>query len=174
MRLSKLAAISTVSAGCREVEKFGGAQSTRRTAAMASLNVGSDSLYHAAAFGRSAVAVSRTSASAHTVISENNPRSAGGGAQDRQIRPLPLRLHAKMGPHLLECGLHPPARDEPAEDGGGLRIEIGAEERGRPVRAGWVADQHPADRYGRNAGMMPQRRAGGDEQPALLGVVPLR
>src|SRR5208282_5213329 len=76
-RFSKTAGILTVSPACRDIDKFGGAQSTRRTAAMASLNVGSCLRYHAAAFGRSAEAVSRTKLSAHTVISENNPSKAG-------------------------------------------------------------------------------------------------
>ena len=79
---------------CRDMEKFGGAHSTRRTAAMASLNVGSDLLYHAATFGRSAFAASRARPSAHTVISENNPNNAG--VVRRKVRPLPLRLHAEM------------------------------------------------------------------------------
>ena len=57
-----------------------------------------------------------------------------------------LRLHAEMGPHFLERGFHAPTRDEPAKDGGGLRIEIGAEKRGRLMLAGWVTDQNPVDR----------------------------
>ena len=60
------------------MEKFGGAHSTRRTAAMMSLNVSSCLRYQAAVFGRSAVAVSRARPSAHIVISENNPSNAGG------------------------------------------------------------------------------------------------
>ena len=39
--------------------------------------------------------------------------------------------------------------------------------------AGWVTDQNPADRHRRNTGMVTKCGAGGDEQPALLGVVPL-
>ena len=57
-----------------------------------------------------------------------------------------LRLHAEMGPHFLERGFRAPTRDEPAEDGGGLRIEIGAEKRGWLMLTGWVTDQNPADR----------------------------
>ena len=76
-RFSKLVGISMISPIGRDVEKFGGHQSTRRTAAMASLNVGSCLRYQAAALGRSAVVVSRARPSAHTVISENSPSSAG-------------------------------------------------------------------------------------------------
>ena len=65
------------SPGCRDIDKSGGNQITRRTAAIASLKVGSCLRYQAAAFGRSAVATSRARSSAHTVISENSPSSAG-------------------------------------------------------------------------------------------------
>ena len=75
-RFSKLAGISMMSRICRDMEKFGGHHSTRRTAAMALLNVGSGLRYQAAAFGRSGVVVSRARPSAHTVISENSPSSA--------------------------------------------------------------------------------------------------
>ena len=64
-RFSKLTAIVMVSPGCRDIEKFGGAHSTRRTAAMASLNVGSDLRYQAATFGRSTFVASRAAPSAH-------------------------------------------------------------------------------------------------------------
>jgi hypothetical protein len=67
----------TVSPSCRHMDKSGGTQSTRRTAAMASLNVGSCLRYQALAFGRSVVAAPRAKPSAHTVISENNPSRAG-------------------------------------------------------------------------------------------------
>jgi hypothetical protein len=42
-----------VSSGCRDMDKFGCAHSTRRTAAMASLKVGSDLAYQAVTLGRS-------------------------------------------------------------------------------------------------------------------------
>src|ERR1700744_1839019 len=79
-----------------------------------------------------------------------------------------------MGPHFLERGLHAPTQDEPAEDGGGLRSEIGAEKCGRLMLAGRVTDQDPADWHRRNTAMVPKSGAGGDEQPPLLGIVPLR
>ena len=79
-----------------------------------------------------------------------------------------------MGAYLLEGGFHPPARDEPAEDHCGRRIQVCAEECCRRVLAGWIAHQHPADRHRRGAGMVPDRGAGGGEQFTLLGVVPLR
>src|SRR5215210_5536483 len=73
-RLSRPAGIFTLSLACRDMEKSGGVQSTCRTAAMASLNVGSCLRYQIAVFGRSVVAASRAKPSAHTVIKENNPQ----------------------------------------------------------------------------------------------------
>jgi hypothetical protein len=148
---------------CRDMEKFGGHQSTRRTAAMASLKVGSCLRYQAAAFGRSAVVVSRARPSAHTVISENSPSSAGVVRRMAEIGPLTLGLNPKVGSHLLEGGLHPPTRDEPAEDRRRRRIQVCAEECCRLVLTGWIAHQHPADRHRRNAGMVPDRSAGSGE-----------
>jgi len=69
--------ISTVSPDFRDVEKSGGHQGTRRTAAIASLNVGPSLRYQAAMFGRSAEALSRARPLAHTVIKENRPSGAG-------------------------------------------------------------------------------------------------
>ncbi len=50
-RLSKRTGITTVSVIVRDMEKSGGDHSTRRTAAIASLKVGSFFRYHAAAWG---------------------------------------------------------------------------------------------------------------------------
>ena len=76
-RLSKPAGILTLSPACRDMEKSGGHQSTRRTAAIASLNVGCCLRYQAVVFGPGVVAASRTKPSAHTVTRENNPSKAG-------------------------------------------------------------------------------------------------
>src|SRR5271163_2594368 len=76
-RFSKLADIVMVSVVCGDMDKFGSAHSTRRTAAMASLNVGSFLQYQAAAFSGTALVVIRASSSAQTVIRENNPSNAG-------------------------------------------------------------------------------------------------
>jgi hypothetical protein len=100
-RFSNPAAIVIISPGFRDMEKFGGAHSTRRTAAVVSLNVDSDLLYHAATFGRSAFAASRARPSAHTVISENNPSNAGVVAGSR-------------GPTTVAAS---PRRDRPALPG---------------------------------------------------------
>ena len=81
------------------MEKFGGAHSTRRTAAMASLNVGSDLLYHAATFGRSAFAVSRARPRGQRApwhVGRVTPHErAGEGALAARLRvPTPERLWA--------------------------------------------------------------------------------
>ena len=86
----------------RDLEKFSGHQSTRRTAALASLTVGSCLQYQAAAFGRSAVVVSRARPSAHTVIREN--RQLAFGLQNRLACPVGQRLVS------LPVGLAPPRR----------------------------------------------------------------
>src|SRR6202020_163933 len=54
-----------------------------------------------------------------------------------------------------------------------LRVEVGAKKRGWLMLAGWVTDQNPADRHRRNAGTVPKPGPGGDQKPALLGIVPL-
>ena len=78
--------------------------------------------YQAAAFGRSAVVVSRARPSAHTVIREN--RQLAFGLQDRLACPVGQRLVS------LPVGLAPPRRW--GENG---------QERQRPVPA------RPADRH---------------------------
>ena len=48
------------------------------------------------------------------------------GAQDGQVRPLPLGFQAEMAAGFLEGGLNPPAADEPAQDLCGFGIEYTA------------------------------------------------
>ena len=66
-----------ISLVCRDMHKSGGYQRARRTAAMASLKVGSRLSYHAAVRGRTAPIGERTIRFAQTVTKENNPSSAG-------------------------------------------------------------------------------------------------
>ena len=96
----------------------------------------------------------------------------GRGAQDCQVRPLALCLDAKMRTDLLECGFHPPTRDEACEDHIRLGVEIGAEKCLRFAFAGGIANQYPADRCGDEAGMVPHRDPGGEFQPARLAAGP--
>ena len=51
-----------------------------------------------------------------------------GGAQDREIRPLPQSLDAEVAANLGQGDLDPPAPDEPAQDRCGFGIEVGAQE----------------------------------------------
>jgi hypothetical protein len=69
--------INTVSVIVRDIEKFGGDQSTRRTAAMASVKVGSFFWYQAAACERRFPPLASARPLAQTVINENNPSNAG-------------------------------------------------------------------------------------------------
>jgi len=76
-RCSRAAEISTVLVFGRDMDKPGGDQSARRTAAMASLKVGSRLSYHLAVRERTAPIGARASSSAQTATKENNPSSAG-------------------------------------------------------------------------------------------------
>ena len=71
-----------ISLVCRDMHKLGGYQRARRTAAMASLNVGSRLSYHAAVRGRTAPIGVRTIQFAQTVTKENNPSSAVNGGDN--------------------------------------------------------------------------------------------
>src|SRR3954464_7313436 len=72
-----------------------------------------------------------------------------------------------MAAGFVEGGLNPPAPDQPAQDVRRARAQGGAQEGLRFLFAARVAHQHPADRHA-HAGVMPERRAGGDVE-ALLG-----
>ena len=74
---SRAAGISTVSMPRRDMDKPGGRHRARRTAAMASLKVGSRLPYQAAVRVRTAPVGARASSSAQTATKENNPSSAG-------------------------------------------------------------------------------------------------
>jgi len=73
--------------------------------------------------------------------------------------------------HLRKDYFGPPAADEPAQDVGRLGLLVGAEEGLRLLLAARVAHQHPADRHP-HAGVVPERRAGGDVEPAPGPPVP--
>ena len=140
---------------------------------MASLKVGSDLRYQAAACGRIAVTVSRARPPAHAVISENSPSSAGAVRRmARSDAGAGSRRQDGYGPPGM-WSHHPPKRDEPTEDHRRCRIQVCAEERGWLVLAGRIAHQRPTDRHRRDVGMVPDRGAGRDQQPALLGIIPL-
>src|SRR5215213_3342659 len=82
---SGVVAISMVPWLGRDIEKCGGHHSARRTAAMASLKVGSCLSYQAAPCARRAAVGAAASWPAQSVTSENSPSSTGGfaGWQDR-------------------------------------------------------------------------------------------
>src|SRR3954447_23511150 len=72
---------------------------------------------------------------------------------------------------FLEGGLDPPAADEPAQDVHRAGIQVGAQEGLWLFLTLWIAAQHPADRH-LHAGVMPERSAGGDVEPALASAIP--
>jgi hypothetical protein len=109
------------------------------------------------------------SSPAHSVTSENKPEQCRRGAQDGQVRPLPLGLDAEMPADFLERRLGAPTRNETGRDVRRLIGEVGAEEGLRLALAGGITDQHPADRRRRQAGMLPDRGAGDDFDALSLG-----
>src|SRR6476646_7887206 len=64
-----------------------------------------------------------------------------------------------------------PTADEPAQDVHRVGVQVGAQEGLRFLFAARVAHQHPADRHA-HAGVMPERRAGGDVQALLGAAIP--
>jgi hypothetical protein len=97
-----------VSPGCRDMDKSGGDQSTRQTAAMASLNVGSCLRYHSGVWTKRRRGVPYQVIGPHGDQREH-PQQSRSGAEDGEIGPLALRLDTNVGTYLLKGCLHPPA-----------------------------------------------------------------
>src|SRR4051812_18271356 len=76
-----------------------------------------------------------------------------------------------MAAGFLEGGLDAPTPDEPAQDVHRVGIQVGAQESLRLLFALWVAHEDPADRH-LHAGVMPERGAGSDVEPALAPAIP--
>ena len=75
-------------------------------------------------------------------------QQGGGGAQDRQIRPLALGLDAQMSTNLVKGDFHCPAQDKPLDDLESLCLLIGTQQGQWLVSAFWIANEHPTDRHG--------------------------
>lgn len=87
----------------------------------------------------------------HMLVSQDGyqgeePQQSGCGAQDRQVRPLALRLDAEMGAHFVEGNFQLPSQHEPLHDLQGVDVQISAQQRLGLELALRVADQDPADR----------------------------
>src|SRR5689334_14107021 len=76
-----------------------------------------------------------------------------------------------MAAGFLEGGLDAPTPDEPVQDVHRVGVQVGAQEGLWLFLTLWIAHQHPADRH-LHAGVMPERRAGGDVEPALASAIP--
>src|SRR5215210_3497416 len=76
-----------------------------------------------------------------------------------------------MATCFFEGGRNPPAADKPAQDVSGVGVQVGAQEGLRFLFAARVTYEHPADRHA-HAGVMPERRAGGDVQALLGATIP--
>jgi hypothetical protein len=97
---------------------------------------------------------------------------AGRGACDGTVRPLALGLDAKMIAHLAEGHLHLPALDEPAHDLQRVARGIGAEQGLRVEAMPGIAQQHPADRHDRQAGVAPHSGGGADLDGSVALAIP--
>ena len=71
----------------------------------------------------------------------------------------------EVGTRFLEGDLDLPAPDEPLQHVVWRGVEIGGQEGVRVEFPGRVAHQQPADRHGRQAGVIPDGRSGGDLDP---------
>src|SRR4051812_42263851 len=95
------------------------------------------------------------------------------GAGNRLVGPLPLGLDAEVVTDLSEGDLQLPALREPAEDLQRLLRQVGAEQ-GLWIEApAGIAQQHPADRHDRQAGMTPDGGVGADLHHTLALAVPV-
>lgn len=106
-----------------------------------------------------------------SVTRENSPSSAGVGAGDRWVRPLPLDLDAQVVADLGESDIRGPMSNEPAQHHKRIGLQVGAQQALRLEGAVQSAHQNPVDRN-LLAGVVPQGRAGSDVQLALLAVIP--
>ncbi len=147
---------------------------------MASLNVGSAMRYQAAALGRSAAALFRSSPPAPTgapqwreaIRSYGDQREQAQqgqcGAQNGEIRPLALCLYAKMHTRFLDVVFTRQRETNQAGIVAGVAVGSVLKECGWFMLAGRVADQHPTDRHRLDAGIVLNRGIGRNPQRALL------
>src|ERR1700747_2367779 len=77
-----------------------------------------------------------------------------------------------MSSNFCKCYLDLPATDEPGENVAGSSVEVGREEGLRLELAFGIADEKPADRNWRHAGMIPHGSAGGDFDKTIGSAVP--
>ena len=117
-------------------------KSSQRVTAIASENVKSAFLYHAAAydirFFSKACFPPETNQTVET-------EQCWCGLRDRLVGPLALGFNSEVGAHPLKSDLHFPSLCEIRDDFGWIHIGVGAEERlwfHFPIR---IAHQHPSE-----------------------------
>src|SRR5215207_6462408 len=86
---------------------------------------------------------------------------------------MPLRLKAQTLAHFLEGRLHLPASNKPRDDLPRLGVEVGAQQGLGLELLLRVSDQHPTQRYGRQAGAVPECRIRDHLHSALLFAIPV-
>jgi hypothetical protein len=81
----------------------------------------------------------------HRLVSQQGherkkPQQGRCGAQDRQVRPLALRLNPQVCAHRMESDLQRPSQDKPGQDLERSCGQIGAKEGLSRELAPWIAD----------------------------------
>ena len=98
-------------------------------------------------------------------------QQGGSNAQDGQICPLSLGLHAEVGSCFVESHFDLPTSRKPLDDLFGGDGEIGAQHGLRLEPVLRIADNDPADRHHGLAAVAPDGGAGGDfDFPFLLAI----
>jgi hypothetical protein len=96
------------------------------------------------------------------------------GSRDGAMAPLPLTFYTESSSYFLKGHLHWPTPHKPGHDGTSVLREIRTEQGLRvepPLR---VPDQDPANRYGWQTGVIPNRRAGADLDDTITFPLPAR
>jgi hypothetical protein len=85
---------------------------------------------------------------------------------------LALGFDAEMSAGFLEGDFDLPTADEPGKDVARTGVKIGCQKGLRLELASGIADQEPADRYGRHATAIPQCDAAGNLDDAVGLAIP--
>ncbi|EFH89988.1 hypothetical protein Krac_11581 [Ktedonobacter racemifer DSM 44963] len=83
-------------------------------------------------------------------------------AQDLQIRPLSLCLHAQMSANLMKRHFDRPAQDKPGGNLSCIHLLIRTQQGHWFILPLWVTKKHPTDGDGRDGRLIPQSRPGSD------------
>ncbi len=97
-----------------------------------------------------------------------------GRAGDRTVGPLALGLHAEVGADLAKRHFELPAQDKPGDDLQRIGGKIGAQQGLRGEFVARIADEHPANRDGRQPRVVPDGCGGEELNGPISLAVPAR